>query len=115
MPKFLILHLKRFEYPSLKKDMSLVSYKHALDLSKFRDKEQSAYEPGEEEPSFLFELMGVIIHKGAEMDRGHYLSLAKREKNWYEFDDSRVFEIMGDEYSDHVLDKEAYLLIYKMH
>ena len=55
-----------------------------------------------------------MIHKGWELDWGHYVALTKRENVWYEFDDSWVYEVTGDKYTDNVLNKEAYMLFYKM-
>lgn len=66
MPKYLIVHIKRFEYPLLEKDMSIVQYKHALDLTKYSA--QDIVLDKDQEATFIYELMGVIIHKGAEMD-----------------------------------------------
>ena len=36
-PKHLIIHLKRFAYPNLKKDRALVDYKHQLDIGEYTD------------------------------------------------------------------------------
>ena len=106
-PKHLIIHLKRFAYPSLKKDRTLISYKHTLDISKYVDSKTCR------DQSTEYELFGMIIHKGLEMDRGHYICLFKREDRWYEFDDDKVYEIQGKEYTKYVLDKEIYMLLYK--
>ena len=108
-PHNLILHLKRFEYPSLKKDRKLISYKHIIDISKYMAKYKVDNDNGE---SSEYTLFGMIIHKGKEMDRGHYISLYKRESHWYEFDDDKVYEIQGKEHTSHVLDKEIYMLFY---
>jgi ubiquitin C-terminal hydrolase len=110
-PNNLIIHLKRFAYPTLKKDRTLISYKHALDIEPFMSSEK----PTNQDPdSFTkYELFGMIIHKGREMDRGHYICLFKREDKWYEFDDDKVYEIQGKEFTKYVLDKEIYILFYK--
>ena len=108
-PRNLIIHLKRFEYPSLKKDRSLIKYKHHLDIGKFIDLPKGEYQA----PSISYSLFGMIIHKGKEMDRGHYIWLFKREERWYEFDDDKVYEIQGKENTKYVLDKEIYMLLYR--
>lgn len=107
LPQNLIIHLKRFEYPSLKKDRTLIGYKHVLDVSKYMGSR-------EEGTPTTYHLFGMIIHKGKEMDRGHYISLFKRESQWYEFDDDKVYEIQGKDHTKYVLDKEIYMLLYKL-
>ena len=103
--------MKRFAYPTLKKDRTLISYKHALDIEPFMSDEKPT---NQDNDSFTkYELFGMIIHKGREMDRGHYICLFKREDKWYEFDDDKVYEIQGKEFTKYVLDKEIYMLFYK--
>lgn len=108
LPRHLIIHLKRFEYPSLNKDRSLISYKHTLDVSKVVERAK-----GDDPNDYIYNLFGMIIHKGKEMDRGHYISVFKRDDRWYEFDDDKVYEIQGKEHTKHVLDKEIYMLFYE--
>ena len=107
-PKNLIIHVKRFEYPSLKKDRVLISYEHVVDVGKF-----VSTQDGESTSSLKYVLYGMIIHKGKEMDRGHYISLFKRDERWYEFDDDKVYEIQGRSNTSYVLDKEIYMLFYR--
>lgn len=108
-PRNLIIHLKRFAYPSLKKDRSLIGYKHKLSVDKFLEKSKD----NPVNQSIEYALYGMIIHKGKEMDRGHYICLFKREDKWYEFDDDKVYEIQGKENTKYVLDKEIYMLLYR--
>lgn len=108
-PRHLIIHLKRFEYPSLKKDRALITYKHTIDIGKFIEKPKNSTQ----DLSIKYTLFGMIIHKGKEMDRGHYICLFKREDKWYEFDDDKVYEIQGKEHTKYVLDKEIYMLLYR--
>ena len=108
-PQHLIIHLKRFEYPSLRKDRSLIEYTHEVDIGDYlatSSKDSKVY-------SLRYSLFGMIIHKGKGMDRGHYICLFKREEKWYEFDDEKVFEIQGQENTKFVLDKEIYMLLYR--
>ena len=107
-PQHLVIHLKRFEYPSLKKDRSLIRYKHTIDIGSYLYTSSS----DTKQYSLKYHLFGMIIHKGKEMDRGHYIWLFKREDKWYEFDDDKVFEIQGKENTKFVLDKEIYMLLY---
>ena len=109
-PSNLIIHLKRFEYPSLRKVRSVISYKHSIDISKYVQKHKQ-HDPNSNQ--YRYSLYGMIIHKGKEMDRGHYTSVFKRENNWYEFDDDKVYEIQGKENTRHVLGREIYILLYK--
>lgn len=109
-PRNLIIHLKRFAYPTLEKDKSLISYKHIIDISKFVEKPKGV--PAN--TPIRYHLFGMIIHKGKEMDRGHYICLFKREDRWYEFDDDKVYEIQGKEHTKYVLDKEIYMLLYRL-
>ena len=53
-----------------------MSYKHALDLKKYKGK-TICIEQDEPLPSFLYELQAVVIHKGRELDHGHYVALTK--------------------------------------
>lgn len=91
------------------KDRRLINYKHVLDIGKYLEKSKDS----SQSPSVPYTLFGMIIHKGKEMDRGHYISLFKREERWYEFDDDKVYEIQGKEHTNCVLDKEIYILLYK--
>jgi ubiquitin C-terminal hydrolase len=52
-------------------------------------------------------LTGLAIHAGS-MGYGHYVAFAKREENWYYFDDEDVKQVP---YST-VMNREAYLLFY---
>lgn len=58
---------------------------------------------------YMYELIGVIVHKG-KMDSGHYVNFSRRDENWFLFDDSKVvLASLAD-----VLDAEAYILFYKV-
>ncbi len=57
-----------------------------------------------------FDLIGVIYHIG-ELSFGHYISACKNpfDLKWHLFNDSKVTEIT----EENIIDKNAYVLIYK--
>ena len=63
----------------------------------------------EAEP-LLYELIGVIEHRGG-MGAGHYTAKCKNEitQKWYNFDDEHVSE----ETEQNILSDNAYILFYK--
>ena len=59
----------------------------------------------------IYDLYGVVIHKGMSTNCGHYYAYCKSasNKNWYECNDSHVSPMSDNS----VLNKEAYLLFYQ--
>lgn len=58
----------------------------------FKKKTPKDLEPGEN-PSSLYELVGVITHQGANSESGHYQSFIRDdtdENKWYNFNDDKV-------------------------
>lgn len=50
-------------------------------------------------PSALYELVGIVTHKGAAADAGHYISWVRNEDekdSWFKFDDDKVSTISRD-------------------
>ncbi|KAM3146775.1 hypothetical protein pb186bvf_001305 [Paramecium bursaria] len=93
MPKFLILHLKRFQYfPQIHKSNKTITF--PLDSLQVTNK--------------TYRLKSVIVHKG-QMQQGHYMNFSKRFHNWYKFNDSIVRESSKKE----VQLQQAYILIYQ--
>ena len=59
----------------------------------------------------VYDLYGVVIHKGSSTNSGHYFSYCKSVGNnsWFECNDSHI----GGMSEDSALNKEAYLLFYQ--
>ncbi|CAI2387545.1 unnamed protein product [Moneuplotes crassus] len=55
-----------------------------------------------------YELQGVVIHSGG-LNGGHYISIAKKSSQWIKFDDASFYKIKKKQ----VIDKDAYILLYK--
>ncbi|ORY22440.1 ubiquitin C-terminal hydrolase [Naematelia encephala] len=80
-------------------------------------------EPGSN-PTGIYELCGVVTHKGASADSGHYIGWVRKEdtrapsgeEEWYKFDDDKVSTVTADK----ILnmdgggeDSVAYILLYR--
>ncbi|CAK87128.1 unnamed protein product (macronuclear) [Paramecium tetraurelia] len=101
LPNILVIHLKRFKFTANYrcKLRWLINFPmYNLDLSNYSEQEQATYD-----------LYGVINHSGT-LHSGHYTSNCKNKdtQKWYNFDDTRIKEIMEKE----VLTSDAYLLFY---
>ncbi|KAK6534486.1 Ubiquitin carboxyl-terminal hydrolase 8 [Arthrobotrys megalospora] len=57
----------------------------------------------------LYDLYGVVVHKGDRSTTGHYISYAKEEAGWLRFDDLKVQAVTEEE----VARQEAYILMYE--
>lgn len=107
LPKYLIIQLKRFI--NRKKANIKVNFPiNTLDLSGFLE------EKGKEEVGVdngIYELLGVVNHKGDSLEKGHYYIYIKNsgDKGWYRFDD-RVVRQEGEQV---ICTNEAYILIYQ--
>ncbi|KAH0792501.1 Clan CA, family C19, ubiquitin hydrolase-like cysteine peptidase [Histomonas meleagridis] len=82
LPKNLILHFKRFSLgKTYERDNSKIVLDNEIDLSEFflnKDGKRHKYE-----------LVGVINHTGS-LNSGHYTAMAKRNGNWFAFNDAKV-------------------------
>lgn len=84
LPQILIIDIKRFTNQN-KKNETLVSFPHTLDLSSFI----VGYKP----ESFVYELFGICNHMGS-VRGGHYTACAKvKDGTWYHFNDMVVQKI----------------------
>ncbi|KAF3918938.1 hypothetical protein ABW20_dc0106768 [Dactylellina cionopaga] len=57
----------------------------------------------------LYDLYGVVVHKGDRSTTGHYISYAKDNGKWLRFDDLKVHVVTEEE----VARQEAYILMYE--
>lgn len=63
-----------------------------------------------------YELIGVIVHKGKQMSRGHYVALNQDSYgNWILYDDkeAKVVASTPTQVANIVLSQQAYVLIYR--
>ncbi|KAJ6262316.1 Ubiquitin carboxyl-terminal hydrolase [Drechslerella dactyloides] len=63
----------------------------------------------EKEPPTLYDLYGVVVHRGDRSNTGHYISFAKERGQWLRFDDLKVHVVPEAE----VARQEAYILMYE--
>lgn len=64
-------------------------------LEEYKKHFPSNLQPGEN-PSSVYDLIGVITHQGANSESGHYQSFIRDEKDenkWYKFNDDKVTEV----------------------
>ena len=100
MPRYLILHLKRFYVVngiSIKND-NLVSYSSELTLNDNNNK-------------YIYRLYGVVCHMG-DCNSGHYVSYCKNinDNQWFLYNDSHVSPIDMNIVENN---KYAYILFYE--
>ena len=94
-PTVLQLHLNRFEYDYNYDRMTKINDKfefpEEIDLSEFLAKD------ADHSKSSVYELFGVLVHSGSA-SFGHYYAFLRpsTDKQWYEFNDSRVSKVDKD-------------------
>ncbi|KAG9318845.1 hypothetical protein JVU11DRAFT_949 [Chiua virens] len=101
LPPVLHFSLLRFVYDfdsmERKKSKHNLLFPMVLDMSKFvkTDKGVGGVERKEDAPTSLYELRGVLLHKGQSAYHGHYVAqvLDTASKTWFQFDDEVVTEI----------------------
>lgn len=96
LPKYLIVHLKRFK-DTHRKIHDLVRYE---ELFQMRGGEEEKEEIGK------YRLYAKVKHMGG-INGGHYVAVAKQGENWYCFNDSSVSQ------EGFHTDKDTYLLFYQ--
>jgi len=111
LPDTLITHLKRFKYDDTYKRMVKLTSKVAfpLELRVDINKEGGKFR--------LYELSAIIVHMGAGMMYGHYVSIIKNRDKWFQFDDETVTlveerslsSLFGHQSHSHA----AYMLFYQ--
>jgi hypothetical protein len=101
-PHYLIIHLKRFNADN--KIETLVDFPiKNLDLQK--------YISNTENLECVYNLVGVINHKGSLQEYGHYYAFVKNpiKKKWYKIDDSNITSLKTSE----IVNQNAYVLFYE--
>ena len=86
-PEILILSLQRIDLLTGKKLIYKVKFPQKLDIKEFID-EECGYEK-----ESIYDLFGIINHRG-NLNSGHYYSyIQNNNKTWIEFNDSKVCEV----------------------
>ena len=106
LPIYLILQLKRFKnqcgFFFNSKNSTFVRFPlENLNLNK--------YLVGPRNIDYIYDLISVSQHFGFSFI-GHYTSVCKKGKNWYKFDDEKVYKTD----KDNIVDSNAYILVYKL-
>tara|TARA_B100000575_G_scaffold170605_1_gene136549 strand:- start:5501 stop:8101 length:2601 start_codon:yes stop_codon:yes gene_type:complete len=79
-PKYLIIHLKRFDNAGTKINQ-IINFEEKLVLNQIKDNSTVKHN---------YDLVSIIVHIGQNPKSGHYICYSKRNNNWYEFNDSKV-------------------------
>lgn len=98
-PSHFLFHIRRFEFDvstmGTKKKNLFYEFPHRIDMSQYGTQTGSRGESEQESgEKFVYELGGVIVHKG-EADDGHYYSLVRDRKDsesarWWKMNDESV-------------------------
>lgn len=108
LPAVLVLQLKRFEQHLNGNSVKLndfVEFPLYLNMSSYCDSSDCK---GDVVPDILYELIGIIAHRGT-VNEGHYIAFTKVSSGqWFKFNDSMVSSITEEE----LLREQAYLLFY---
>ena len=100
----LILSFQRINERTQKKNISEIKFSEKLSLKKYVDSDCGFYNESQ------YELFGIICHKG-RINFGHYYTFIKiDERDWYEFNDSKVTYI-GKEIN--TISTSVYALFYQ--
>ena len=81
-PKVLIIQLKRFQ-----------GLEKIKDFVKFPSQRSLRYNSDGNEHHQLYGITGVVLHKGRNINEGHYISYVKAEAQWLKIDDSIIREV----------------------
>lgn len=102
LPQVLIISLQRINPKNGMKNDAPVRFYEGLDLREIIDAEIS------DGSSTKYNLFAITNHIG-EINTGHYFSYIKIDKNWYCFEDSKVYKVG---YKINMTSKEVYTLFY---
>lgn len=109
LPPVLVLQLKRFEHLLNGNSIKLndfIEYPAYLNMRDYCSSEG----PDVVVPDLIYELVGVVAHKGT-VNEGHYVATTKvAGRQWFKFNDSMVSSVTQDE----SLKEQAYLLFYSI-
>jgi ubiquitin carboxyl-terminal hydrolase 4/11/15 len=105
LPHILVIHLKRFSYNRYFRDKldNLIKFpKDALEFNQFVINPKVGHQ--------VYDLIGVVNHYGG-LGGGHYTAYCKNaiEKQWYDFDDTRVSKTSAEATET----TAAYVLFYQ--
>ena len=119
LPNILIVQLKRFQFfdraVKLKED---IEFPEVLTIEEqYISSKLSASNTGAAKNIFTgergtrYRLFSIIIHKGTEATKGHYVCYSLDNRNdWVLFDDAKVKKVPS---IDTVLNSQAYMLFYE--
>ncbi|KZT00016.1 cysteine proteinase [Laetiporus sulphureus 93-53] len=112
LPNILALHLKRFKYQEDVKRYIKLTYRVAfpLQLRLFNTVDDA------ENPDRLYELFAIVVHIGAGLNHGHYVTIIKARGKWLLFDDESVDVIKESDipkYYGETNNGSAYVLYYQ--
>ena len=76
-----------------------LKYRDTLDIKN--------YVLGPERENSKYNLYGVIVHEGFNLNSGHYYAYCKNNEEWFKFNDSIVTKL------EHPFNSDAYILFYE--
>ena len=105
LPNILILQLKRFSFLGMHggKLSKHIAFDMQLDMSAFLSRKALGGDG-----AAIFDLYGVLVHRGSSAHCGHYYSFVKHKDKWIKLDDSTCNPVSASE----VLNQHAYILFY---
>lgn len=108
IPNILIINVKGFYYDKVKKSIVKITRQLVFEDTLVIKKEY--FSPSLRENDIHFDLIGLIVHKGAKASEGHYVCYCKDNNNvWFYIDDKRVMSVA--ESAIHNL--RPYILFYR--
>jgi ubiquitin C-terminal hydrolase len=103
-PKYLIVHMKRFDRTGRRKITAAVDYPvEGLDISPWVD-------PLRRNAKYIYDLYAVSNHMGG-LFGGHYTAFCKAHEEWHHFDDSSVTPVKNPQ---DVVTRNGYILFYSL-
>ena len=110
LPPVLTLQLMRFIYDRQtgrkKKMQHKITFPGILDMKPYFDQPENSVDSEN-----IYELSGVIIHKGTSAYQGHYVAhirdLSKDQTGWWSFDDEVISNLTKERFKEVLLDANA--------
>lgn len=106
LPNILVLQLKRFSFTGIggEKVARHIGFGMELDMSEFLSRQANGSKDGP-----MYDLYGVLVHRGESVQCGHYFSFVKHKDNqWIKLDDDQCSPVPPSK----VLEQDAYMLFY---